>query len=824
MSSSGLKHIFMSKKLLAEQFVENWGIIKELIIKSFGKERTSIIDAAKALDKANSKAYEKLVKKLESPTVSIATTGTTSGGKSTVVNLLCGHEIMPVSAGEMSAGVVTIYHHPEKRILRVAEPPNAVWEHGEWDNLADDEIRQRLTDIMKRYNKKRGTSDEPPCPQIELEFPIRIGLNSDYAGIPQNYKFQVMDLPGFKFNGDEGNMKIIKKCRESLCLVTYNSEDTDEKKQNELLSEVVTQVKNLGGSPARMLFVLNRIDAFRRDLNWKESEKEFANKVTAKIKEKLSQALPEYEEDINNVNVIKLSSLPAYLSLAVKNDANKEEQQAAAKRIDNFFQSLIPEDVLDDLPRRVEKWSEQDMNRVSMSVWNTSYGKAFQESFKQHIKNHLPELVIPQIIDSFKKEIAIPEADNQNCVVWSLQTINAEMNSSQEKYDAECRNLEEIELKLDQQLYKTSQRLLLPLHNILEIIEKKSGRLDIALLENLKEFYKIYDTLPEKSLSPLSTWVDILAQTAGNFFQEVAQSLDSGKPIQGKIFDSLPAEERLSLSRECHELTYLGYYKKQGRHIETRNNDEKKQLKRLNLSLNNLANSLSIAIENVIKKVAEQEKERIYNAMNKLLETHLEKIWKEANRIAQNLGFSVPPIIELGMAERDLNFEYKFEAGFDLKITMRKDKVGTQKVWAGKKKVLIGEKRLWYTLWIYKEEVYEERDDYREEGVYEKRAYDLADIPDVEVLMLNWEKQLFSNEPLVINEFMRWLTAQINTFNDMVKQAQQELIKNYRNKLDDAYDKAKRGHEVEKKRLSAILENANSLETIFKDLPNLKNI
>ncbi len=90
--------------------------------------------------------------------------------------------------------------------------------------------------------------------------------------------------------------------------------------------------------------------------------------------------------------------------------------------------------------------------------------------------------------------------------------------------------------------------------------------------------------------------------------------------------------------------------------------------------------------------------------------------------------------------------------------------------------------------------------------------------------MLNWEKQLFSNEPLVINEFMRWLTAQINTFNDMVKQAQQELIKNYRNKLDDAYHKAKRGHEVEKKRLSAILENANNLETIFKDLPNLKNI
>ncbi len=202
------------------------------------------------MDIANDRAYKKLVEKLDQPTVSIATTGTTSSGKSTVVNLLCGHEIMPVSAGEMSAGVVTIYHNPEKRKLRVLETPNAMWECGEWDNLTDDQIRNMLTDVMKKYNEKRGASDEPSCPQIELEFPVRIGLNSDYIGIPKNYKFQVLDLPGFKFIGDEGNMSVIRKCRESLCLVTYNSEETDGKKQDELLNEVVSQVKSLGGSPA----------------------------------------------------------------------------------------------------------------------------------------------------------------------------------------------------------------------------------------------------------------------------------------------------------------------------------------------------------------------------------------------------------------------------------------------------------------------------------------------------------------------------------------------------------------------------------------------
>ncbi len=823
MSSRGLEHIFQSKKMQAELFVENWGIIKEQIIESFGKERTSIIDAAEALDEANVKAYEKLVRKLESPTVSIATTGTTSSGKSTVVNMLCGHEIMPVSTGEMSAGVVTIYHHPDKRTLRVLETSNATWECGEWDNLTDDEIRQMLTDVMKKYNEKRETSDEPPCPQIELEFPIRIGLDSDYVGIPKNYKFQVMDLPGFKFSGDEGNMKVIKRCKESLCLVTYNSEETDGKKQDELLNEVINQVKSLGGSPARMLFVLNRIDAFRRDGNWEESEKEFVNKVTAKIKEKLSEALPEYEEDINNVRVIKLSSLPAYLSLIIKH-GNKEYQQTPAKRIDKFFSYLIPDDIYNELPKRVEKWSEQDMNRVSDSVWDTSYGKDFQENLKQHIENHLPELVIPQIIDGFKKEITIPEADNQNCVVWGIQTINAEMNSSKEKYEAECRNLEKIEQKLDEQRKKNTQMLLEPFDRIAEIVKKASSNKNwnIEVREVLKKIS--YKNLPANSLDPLFTWVDILAQTAGDFFQEIAQALDSGRPIVGKIFDSLPSQERASLSPICHELTNLEYHKKQGKHIETRDAGEKEQLRLLNEALNKFSNSLANATSKVIKKAAEQEEDRIYNAINKVSKTHLAESWKEAQKIAPKLGFGIPPIIKLDIAESNLNFDYKFKGGFDLKTTTRNDKVGTNKVWAGKKKVRVKEKRVWYTLWICKKDVYEERDQYKYEPVYKQRTYGLADVPDVEDLMDNWVKQLFSNETQVVKEFTGWLTDQIKKLNNMVEKAQQKLLENYKKKLDDAYNSTKRGHEVEMERLSAILENANTLENIFKELPNLKNL
>jgi len=93
-----------------------------------------------------------------------------------------------------------------------------------------------------------------------------------------------MDLPGLAFVGDQGNANVIKQCREALCLVTYNSEETDPQKVSNLLQEVVQQVKELRGTPARMLFILNKIDVFRRDgNNWTKSEERFIEKTVTNM-------------------------------------------------------------------------------------------------------------------------------------------------------------------------------------------------------------------------------------------------------------------------------------------------------------------------------------------------------------------------------------------------------------------------------------------------------------------------------------------------------------------------------------------------------------
>ena len=95
-------------------------------------------------------ALEELVQGLQNPVLTLATAGTTSSGKSTLVNLLCGAEIVPVAVSEMSAGAVTIEYSHERSLV-ITETPGALWECGEWRGISEDEICRRLNQAMRSY-------------------------------------------------------------------------------------------------------------------------------------------------------------------------------------------------------------------------------------------------------------------------------------------------------------------------------------------------------------------------------------------------------------------------------------------------------------------------------------------------------------------------------------------------------------------------------------------------------------------------------------------------------------------------------------------------
>ena len=67
-------------------------------------------EAIKARLQEFQQVYEEATQRLANPTFRIATIGTTSSGKSTIVNALMGGRIAPMEAGEMSDGIFTLKH------------------------------------------------------------------------------------------------------------------------------------------------------------------------------------------------------------------------------------------------------------------------------------------------------------------------------------------------------------------------------------------------------------------------------------------------------------------------------------------------------------------------------------------------------------------------------------------------------------------------------------------------------------------------------------------------------------------------------------------
>ena len=747
-------------------------------------------------------ALTQLIYELQNPTLTLATTGTTSSGKSTLVNLLCGAEIVPVAVSEMSAGAVTIEYSKEKSLI-IHETPGALWECGEWRGISDDKIYQRLYQAMISYIENRETQPNLACPQSTITYPFRL-LKESQLQLPKGTKVRILDLPGLAYVGDQGNADIIKKCREALCIVTYNSAETDPQRVKSLLQEVVHQVKDLGGSPARMLFALNRIDVFRADRSWPESENRFVEKAIRDIKNELTEQLKEYTEDIENLKVVKLSTWPALLSLQIHNQDDIYNTEACTKARNNFY-GLI-ENILEDLPGGIKKWTRHDKNRVADALWEKSYAEEFQQNLREHINKHFPQLVIPQIIERFN--IAAGNAITE----WATQTTNAVLNSSEERYQQECENIAQIRSSIERFLQISDTNLRKP-------FEKLDTKVKQILAEELKEELKDdavnhikkaieelqnvepYKELGEK-LSPLFGWRDALRKGLQEVLEAVAKSLETGKiDLNNPNLKKANILDVNLLSRNLKRLVNLGYtasIAKEGKTMEARTEEEKNQLQKINEELNELAIHLNIVIEDVLKQISTQELNRIYEAVSELFRYYLSYIEDESNNIAPNISIKFPDS-QLGKVDNQLTFNFQFTAGFAI----------TQGTWEEPTQVERKEK-LWYTLWIVETTIYDTQ--------YQTRSSDNAQIPSVEDLLAGWIIQSKGEQIKIVNQIARWLLEQIDVLKKNVNNIQNDILDRYQEKLDRANQEITLDYEKQKDVWLPMQAKAQNLSAEFSGL------
>jgi len=742
-------NIFSQLTEQAQQIEQHWTTIFQGICDVSADYPHLDIYHFSSLNDKFKEALEQLYNDLQSPTLILATTGTTSSGKSTIVNLLCGADLMPRMAQEMSAGVVYIHHSQNERYLKIHGTDDAIWECGEWYDLSDAEIRTRLTEVMDSFNKSKGVN-QPATPHIELTYPLACFNNPELlalSSIPKSTQFKLMDLPGLRNQQDNTNAEVIKNCRDALCLVAYNMEETDENRRLELVQQILEQIKHMGGSPTRMLFVLNRIDAFLCDHEADRRRDEHISKVKDEIKGILHKELPEHRDVLDNLTYSPLSSLPALHAQHIKNGNDRIH---AADELDTHFNSLIPAELIDDLPRRTSAWKDRDFQRISDVVWKNSYGSEFFSKLDHHVQDHFPILVIPTIVQRFEKEA-------NHAVGEIIRTCYSELNSSQEKYEQACALLIKQNSELCEFLSNSQETLLKPFNELIDGLKKNDNDLGYLLdvvAEDLVETDIFKGKITIDKLLPLASWREELRKSSIGILEGVKQSLDSKRrDFLNTGADKLSERQQKRLSMSCE------YYS-----MAIDKNDESC----FDEQLDNFLYDVSEVIYGALTNQVTQENSRIHDIVELIMKHYLNYLKQGIEKIAPEWGLTIGHYVidDIKMPEINLSFlKSEVETKFETKSKIEyRDK--TRRV------------RRWYSLWLMPE-----TESYKESYV-EKYEVAYKSLPDSDAIYHNSREQLSQQLDLLVEPFYSMIQGYIGDLTETILEEQTRVLKDFNEKLE----------------------------------------
>ncbi|WP_242046274.1 MULTISPECIES: dynamin family protein [Calothrix] len=356
-------------------------------------------------------AYEEAVQRLENPSFRIATIGTTSSGKSTIVNALIGRKIAPIEAGEMSGGVLSLKHSQERKLL-IAETEDAAWETGEWTGLSDDDLYQRIRTVMHSYHDARKKR-EYVAPQVTAYVPLLPACDSYLLGLPEGIGVELIDLPGLKSVQDRTNLATIQQqVNKAFSLVALDYMQVDDDHRKRLLEELKKVVEYLQGRTDSMIFILNRVDQRGADDLPLEVR---IHKLREEIKEVLS--LPELP-DVLPFNARLLYYAQCAWGAGGFNEPSKVDRQTRLKFVQAMFQDCAGvikfntkenkdlkywfRDIEDQIEDN-QTIDDETMRKLFRYCLKWSGGRELWERFRLRVQESFAELVIlPALVDVFE--------------------------------------------------------------------------------------------------------------------------------------------------------------------------------------------------------------------------------------------------------------------------------------------------------------------------------------------------------------------------------------------------------------------------------------
>lgn len=432
------------------------------------------------------KAHDEATQRLD--TLSIATIGTVSSGKSTIVNALMGRRIAPIEAGEMSGGVLTLKHSHERKLI-IEATPEAVWETGKWTGLSDDELYNKIQVVMHSYHETRKKK-ELIAPQIKAFAPLFPANDLSLSGLPEGVGVEFLDLPGLKSVQDRDNLAVIQPLvGKAFSLVALDYMQVDEQHRQKLLGELKRVVEYLQGRTDSMIFILNRVDNRGSDDLPMEVRLE---KLKQEIKEVLS--LPELPDVIPfNARLLYYAQCAwGTTALNTESNINPEVRSKLLKSMFLDCATVIKDNTSGD--RNLRNWfrdiednledgifiNDETMQELLNYALKWSGGEALWSCIRNRIQESFSELVlIPALFSVFESYDAF--SASLNTLIATRKIYNQEKVESEREKIANIRRDLEKSCKQHQNGFNTQTG------EIIEIIKTHQPESDIKAYQYAKK-------------------------------------------------------------------------------------------------------------------------------------------------------------------------------------------------------------------------------------------------------------------------------------------------------------------------------------------------
>ena len=350
------------------------------------------------------------INKLSNPYITIATVGTTSSGKSTILNAMIGREIAPTDQDELSAGILTFTPSETENKLIISPSPQGYWPGREYEDLSDKEMYDKIFEVFTKYKNHKINRRVCTAPQIEVIGTFLWNKYLKLFGLPDDVKFRFIDLPGLRRDkGDQKNLKIIQGVIENvkpLCILAMDYYQLAHPEALEiLLGELSETVKNLSGSTESIIFLLNRVDL--HTVGGATTLEENIEKFRRRVIDKLSTELPEC--NFENIEIIPFTGIlynNAQLSIGLQNFAIDTQIQADPNRlrilnencagilckgnreIRSFYRG-IEDDIIDEVPL-----CSENIAKLLEYSYNLSNADTLLAELKNRITDSFYEIVI----------------------------------------------------------------------------------------------------------------------------------------------------------------------------------------------------------------------------------------------------------------------------------------------------------------------------------------------------------------------------------------------------------------------------------------------